>query len=244
MSLSESNHFNIEDRPVTFNNVFKVLSEIWSSNPTSKCYIIASDWIDRKIQQMRRIASHQLAAIKPEEKSGSKEMAVMKIILGMISFKTQPKWMVMMAELFKLNMLTVDQLEQSVFNNDKGADTKFRKMLIYFRILMDSLELSNNPCQKAEWSMMDFIRRTAWIQDHAESIHQLFDIDGLTNYNVLPNLERIVFLVNAILHRCTGTKIEINTKSGDRPSIIKSENDYWLQLNSNNLVIGNGILLD
>lgn len=217
----------ISNESITYQNVKNKLSIIWSSQPDSVDYIRASDWIDHNMSQILLVVDKRSSHLIGKDRSNSTEMVIMEIFKNIKIYNHQPKWMVILETLFKTNLLEIQTLEPTVLSNCPGK-VEFRQMMIYFRILVNSLELEN-PCQAKKWELPDFVERVDWVRTHASTIMRIssnFD----PQYSKLPKLDQIVFLTNLIFKQCSDTEIIGSSSLFNKRTIHKTGNDHWCHL--------------
>lgn len=197
-----------ETTVITYENIIETLSTIWSANLTSIPYIKSLEWIDSNKSQIQKALN--LKELNFNKNSPSRTVLTLThvrcIIADINLFKMVPKWKIILESLFKMGLLNFKIIEPVVLKEYYKIDLNSRKMMIYFFVLSDSLELTSNPYRSSKWSINDFVQRASWIKKHTEEIMKLFNLRK--TYRRRSNLDQTIFLVSQIFLRFTGTKIE------------------------------------
>ncbi len=191
---------------ITYQKIIETLSTIWSADITSIPYIKSSEWIDSNINQIQKALNQKESTLRKNSSSMTILIQVRCIITDLNLFKRIPKWKVILESLFKLGLLNLKTIEPVILKEYYKMDLNSRKMMIYFFILSNSLELTSNPYLSSKWSIDDFVQRASWVRKHTEEIMKLFNLRK--TYRRRSNLDQTVFLANQIFLRFTGTKIE------------------------------------
>ncbi len=213
---------------ITYENIIETLSIIWSADITSIPYIKSTEWIDSNKNQIQKALD--LKELNLNKNSPLKVILTLSqlrhIIADINLLKNIPKWKVILESLFKMGLLNHKTIEPAVLKEHSKMDLNFRKMMIYFFVLSDSLGLTSNPYQSSKWSINDFVQRASWIRKHTEEIMKIFNLRKSSQRGRKSNLDQTMFLTNKIFLRFTGTKIERHPskfeirKTGDDTSLI------------------------